>query len=222
MLFAAGFGTRMGALTADRPKPLVPVAGKPLIDHALGWVHSFGADRIVANLHYLPDQIEAHLAGTSIRFSHEAPEILETGGGLRAALPLLGDDPVFTMNTDAVWRGPNPLSLLAGQWDQAKMDALLLCIPKAQALGHSGAGDFVMDEDGRVTRGPGLIYSGLQIIRTEGLATIPERAFSLNLLWDDMLRRRRLFAAAYPGQWCDVGQPESISLAERLLEGADV
>lgn len=222
MLFAAGFGTRMGALTADRPKPLIPVAGTALIDHALGWVTAYDPETIVANLHYLPDQIEAHLEGRGIRFSHEVPDILETGGGLRAALPQLGPEPVFTMNTDAVWRGPNPLSFLAERWNPTEMDALLLCIPGDQALGHSGAGDFRIDKTGRATRGPGHIYSGLQIIRTDGLAAVSDRKFSLNLLWDEMLGRRRLFAASYPGQWCDVGQPESIPLAERLLEGGDV
>lgn len=222
MMFAAGFGTRMGELTATRPKPLIPVAGKALIDHALDLVQSFGPDRIVANLHYRPDQIEAHLAGRGVQFSLETPEILETGGGLRAALPLLSKGPVFTMNTDAIWRGPNPLSLLARHWDPAEMDALLLCVPKSHALGHEGPGDFMIDPDGRVTRGPGHVYSGVQIIKTDRLAEIPDRKFSLNLLWDDMLQRRRLFATAYPGQWCDVGQPQSIPLAERLLEGSDV
>ncbi|MEO3417114.1 nucleotidyltransferase family protein [Roseovarius sp. CAU 1744] len=222
MLFAAGFGTRMGALTADRPKPLIPVAGKALIDHALDLVNAYGPDRIVANLHYLPDQVEAHLADRGVAFSREEPEILETGGGLRAALPLLGHKPVFTMNTDAIWRGPNPLTFLAERWDAAKMDALLLCLGKQQALGHTGAGDFIADAEGRAIRGPGVIYSGLQIIRTETLASFQERKFSLNRVWDIMLDHGRLFTATYPGMWCDVGQPQSISLAERLLAGSDV
>ena len=222
MLFAAGFGTRMGALTADRPKPLIPVAGKALIDHALDLVRAYGPDRIVANLHYLPDQVEAHLKGSGVLLSREAPDILETGGGLRAALPLLGPDPVFTMNTDAVWRGPNPLEFLAERWDEDKMDALLLCLPKSQAHGHSGAGDFVIEANGCATRGPGIIYSGLQIIKTDGLAAFAEPSFSLNRLWDAMLAQNRLFATTYPGEWCDVGRPESIALAERLLERTDV
>lgn len=222
MLFAAGFGTRMGALTAHRPKPLLRVAGQTLLDHALDLVTDYGAARIVVNLHYLPEQIEAHLAGRGILLSNETPEILETGGGLRAALPLLGPGPVFTLNTDAVWRGPNPLCHLAGLWQPETMDALLLCVPPAQALGHEGAGDFVIDAAGRARRGPGAIYSGLQIIKPDLLHEIPDRAFSLNLLWDRMLAEGRLFAAAYPGRWCDVGRPEGLTLAETLLERPDV
>ena len=222
MMFAAGFGTRMGALTAQRPKPLVTVGGKALIDHALDLVTDYGAENITVNLHYLPDQIEAHLRGCNIAFSREEPDILDTGGGLRAALPLLGRDPLFTMNTDAVWRGPNPLQLLADSWIASDMDALLLCIPPAQAQGHKGKGDFLIEGNGAVIRGPGLIYSGLQIIKTDRLADIPERVFSLNLLWDVMLTQGRLRIVEYPGQWCDVGQPESIAIAENMLRGADV
>lgn len=222
MLFAAGFGTRMGALTAVRPKPLIEVAGRPLIDHALDLVTAHGAAPVVANLHYLPEQLAQHLAGRDIRLSHETPDILETGGGLRAALPLLGPGPVFTMNTDAVWRGPNPLDQLARLWCPDRMDALLLCIPRAQALGHSGAGDFQIGSDGRAARGAGSVYSGLQIVKPDLLHTIPERVFSLNRLWDMMLADGRLYAADYPGNWCDVGRPEGIGLAETLLAAADV
>ena len=222
MLFAAGFGTRMGALTKDRPKPLIEVAGKPLIDHALDLVPAYGPPRTVVNLHHLPDQITAHLTGRDVLFSHETPDILETGGGLRAALPLLGPGPVFTMNTDAVWRGPNPLSLLADAWHPEQMDALLLCIPRAQAIGHSGTGDFRIAEDGHATRGPGLIYSGVQIIKPDLLHEIDDPAFSLNLLWDRMLAKNRLSALPYPGQWCDVGHPDGIPQAEAMLAQRDV
>ena len=217
MLFAAGFGTRMGALTATRPKPLIPVAGKPLLDHALDLVRAYGPDRIVANTHYLPDQIAAHLDGTGVVLSHESPDILETGGGLRHALPLLGDGPVFTMNTDAVWSGPNPLALLADQWAPDRMDALLLCVPRKNAVGHGGQGDFLIAEDGRATRGPGAVYAGLQIIKPAGLHAIPGPAFSLNLLWNEMLTHGRLHATLYPGRWCDVGTPKGIALAEDML-----
>lgn len=222
LLFAAGFGTRMGALTAHRPKPLLRVAGKTLLDHALDLVNGYGAARIVVNLHYLPEQIEQHLAGRDILLSHESPDILETGGGLRAALPLLGPGPVFTLNTDAIWRGSNPLCHLAARWSPAKMDALLLCVPAPRAMGHHGAGDFVISADGRAARGPGAIYSGLQIIKPDLLHDIPEKAFSLNLLWDRMLTEGRLFASLYPGRWCDVGRPEGLALAEALLEAPDV
>jgi len=217
MLFAAGFGTRMGALTATRPKPLIEVAGRALIDHALDLVDAHAPPRVVVNLHYLPEQIRAHLRGRDVRFSHETPDILDTGGGLRAALPLLGPGPVLTMNTDAIWRGPNPLTLLAPLWDRARMDALLLCIPPQNAIGHAGAGDFTLGDDDRLSRGPGLVYSGVQIIAPEPLHAIPETGFSLNRVWDRIAERGRLFGAVYPGQWCDVGRPEGIALAEDLL-----
>ncbi len=222
MLFAAGFGTRMGALTADQPKPMIRVAGKPLIDHALDLVTAFGPKHIVANLHYKPEALIHHLQGTGVTLSTEQPDILETGGGLRAALPFLGQGPVFTMNTDAVWQGPNPLDLLADLWDARQMDALLLCIPRNQALGHSGTGDFVIDVNNLARRGPGAVYSGLQIIKTDLLRDIPQPAFSLNLLWDMMLKHDRLYATNYPGKWCDVGSPQGITLAEDMLEYPDV
>ena len=222
MMFAAGFGTRMGALTSDRPKPMIPVAGKPLIDHALELAEQSVAQTTVINLHFKPEMLEQHLEGRNVLLSHEQPDILETGGGLRAALPLLGKGPVFTMNTDAVWRGPNPLDLLAGFWNPEKMDALLLCIPKKRALGHTGTGDFLIKDDGQAYRGPGLVYSGVQIIKTDLLADIPDHSFSLNLLWDRMLQTGRLYALPYPGAWCDVGTPEGIKTAETMLNQTDV
>ena len=216
MLFAAGFGTRMGALTADRPKPLVEVAGRPLIDHALDLVLPVVRGPVVANAHYRADQLEAHLSDTPVQVIREEPEILETGGGLRNALPLLGTGPVFTMNSDSVWRGPNPLDVLARSW-RDDMDALLLGIPVDQAIGHKGTGDFTAGPP--VARGPGLVYSGVQIIRTDGLGDIPDTAFSLNLLWDRMLERGTLHVVTYEGAWCDVGHPEGITLAEGMLSG---
>jgi MurNAc alpha-1-phosphate uridylyltransferase len=218
MIFAAGLGTRMGALTADRPKPLIPIAGRPLLDHALAIARP-AASRIVVNTHYRADQVAAHLAGTETLISHEPGPLLETGGGLRAALPLLGSGPVFTLNSDAVWRGQNPLLALAAAWDPTRMEALLLLLPRPQAIGHTGPGDFLMT-DGPLTRGPGLVYSGAQIITTGDLAAIPDPVFSLNKLWDRMIARRTLFGLRYSGQWCDVGRPDSIPLAEELLSHA--
>lgn len=222
MLFAAGFGTRMGALTVETPKPLIKVAGKALIDHTLALVSAVQPERIVANLHYLPEALASHLAPKGVALSHEQPDILETGGGLRAALPLLGPGPVYTMNTDAIWRGPNPLALLAQHWNPDKMDALLLCLRPENAVGHTGVGDFIADSTGRITRGPGLIYGGAQILDPAGLGDIPEPAFSLNLLWDKMLASKRLFAVEYPGKWCDVGHPGGIALAEEMIGNTDV
>ena len=222
MIFAAGFGTRMGALTQDRPKPLIEVAGRTLIDHALNLVSQYAPPRIVVNLHYRADQLAAHLDGRDVLLSHETPDILDTGGGLRAARPLLGDGPVLTMNSDAVWRGPNPLTHLAPLWDGARMGALLLCLPPERALGHTGPGDFTLAPDGRLSRGPGLVYSGVQVIDPACLADIPDRVFSLNHAWDRLAAEGRLFGAIYPGQWCDVGRPEGIALAEEMLESGHV
>ncbi len=220
MLFAAGFGTRMGALTKDRPKPLILVAGRALIDHALSLAESAGAAPRVANLHYLGDQIATHLAGRGVALSWEREQILDTGGGLRAALPLLGPGPVMTLNSDAVWTGQNPLIQLASAWDDAAMDALLLLLPALQARGHVGAGDFVMDGAGRLTRANGAagsVYLGAQIMRTDRLATIPEPVFSLNRLWDHQIAEGRAFGVIHRGGWCDVGRPEGIAEAEALL-----
>ena len=216
MLFAAGFGTRMGALTTHQPKPLVSVAGRPLIDHALDMIQAADLSKIVVNLHYHGDKLRAHLADRNVQFSEER-DILETGGGLRAALPLLGDAPVFTSNSDAMWQGPNPFQLLEQAWDPDRMDGLLMLVPQNAAIGHTGKGDFLCAEDGRLVRGPGPIYTGVQIIKTDHLAAIPQTAFSLNVLWDEMLAQQRLFGLVYPGEWCDIGRPEGIVLAERMI-----
>lgn len=222
MLFAAGLGTRMGELTRNRPKPLIEVGGKTLLDHTLELARDVNPARIVANTHYLSHQIRDHLAGQNVRISDEQPLVLETGGGLRKALPLLGEGPVYTANTDAIWRGPNPFELLRQAWRPEEMDALLLCVPRNNAVGHSGKGDFLIDASGRLSRGPGLVYGGVQIIKTGGLHAIEDEAFSLNLLWDRMHRDLRLFGLEYSGKWCDVGTPAGIDLAENMLKGCDV
>ena len=223
MLYAAGFGTRMGALTADRPKPLIEVAGRPLIDHALALVPP--GLRVVVNTHYRAEQIAAHVAGRGLLLSHE-PELLDTGGGLRAALPLLDADPVYTLNTDAAWTGPNPLTTLAAAWDAARMDALLLVLPMARATGHKGTGDFAIAADGALSRGPGfvpaVVHTGAQILSPRLLDAVPDRIFSSNRLWDAAEARGRLFGVMHPGGWCDVGHPGSIPLAEAMLATADV
>ncbi|MGX9356087.1 nucleotidyltransferase family protein [Roseobacteraceae bacterium S113] len=217
LLFAAGFGTRMAPLTDHMPKPLIKVDGTALLDHALALCTALNLPRIVVNTHYRAAQIEDHLKDRNIALSHEAPDVLETGGGLRHALPLLGPGPVFTLNTDAVWSGPNPLSALRAAWDPARMDALLLCVPLAQTTGHSGTGDFTIAQDGQLTRGGTLVYSGAQIINPASLHDITERAFSLNLPWNEMATRGRLFGLSYTGRWADVGRPDAIKPAEDML-----
>jgi MurNAc alpha-1-phosphate uridylyltransferase len=227
MLFAAGFGTRMGALTATRPKPLIPVAGRALIDHALALADAAGIARKVANLHYRGDQIATHLAPRGdVLLSWERGAILETGGGLRAALPLLGagGGPVFTLNTDAVWTGANPLDELRAAWDGERMDALLLLLPLDRAMGHAGSGDFAVDRDGRIARGGPMVYLGAQIVATAALERIADTAFSLNLVWNAAIAGGRAFGTVHAGGWCDVGRPEGIAIAEALLRqaGGDV
>ncbi len=222
MLFAAGFGTRMKHLTRDRPKPMIDVGGRPLIDHALALTDDLPAEKTVANLHYKPEGLGDHLTRHGVETVLEMPTILDTGGGLRNALPLLRAHDVMTLNTDAIWQGPNPLNLLDSAWQPDHMDALLVCIPKERALGRSGPGSFIADATGRITRGDGAVYCGAQVIKTDILHTIPDHVFSLNLIWDLLIKRNSLFSVEYPGKWCDVGHPEGIALAERLLEVPDV
>jgi N-acetyl-alpha-D-muramate 1-phosphate uridylyltransferase len=223
MVFAAGFGTRMGALTADRPKPLIPVAGRPLIDHALDVAEAAGADRVVVNTHYRAGQMAAHLAGRGVTISHEDGKILETGGGLKAALPLLGDGPVAILNSDGIWTGANPLQELAQAWDGARMEALLLLLPLDQTLAHGPRGDFRLDTEGRLSRGAGgedHVYIGAQIMNPARVAATPDAVFSLNRPWNEMIAAGTAFGLLHKGDWCDVGQPEGIAEAERLLQHA--
>lgn len=219
MLFAAGKGTRMAPLTDTAPKPLIPVAGQPLLDRALDLARAGGARRIVVNIHHLGDQIARHLSDSEVMVSDETDLLLDTGGGLRRALPLLGPGPVLTLNPDAVWTGPNPVAALRAAWDGGRMDALLMLVPLDRAHGRIGGGDFTLDAGGRISRGGDLVYTGCQIIRTEGLAAISEQVFSLNLLWDRLLARGRVFGMIHKGDWCDVGRPDCIPLAEAMLAG---
>lgn len=218
MIFAAGKGTRMGELTRTTPKPLIQVGGKALIDHALALVDGAAIHKIVVNTHYLGDQIIDHLAGRDVLISHETTRLLETGGGLKKALTLLNTDTVITLNADAVWSGPNPINLLTRCWNPLEMDALLALLPGTRARGYKGTGDFLMDADGRLKRGPELIYTGCQIIKTSLLHDIPKDVFSLNIIWDKLLKNRRLFGVEYDGEWCDVGHPKGIPIAEAMLE----
>ena len=222
MIFAAGLGTRMGALTLTRPKPLLEVAGRPLIDHALALALEAGVARIVVNTHAHAGQVRAHLARVApeVRVSHE-PERLETGGGLKRALPLLGAGPVLTLNADMVWRGPNPLTLLGAAWRPGDR-ALLLLLPRAAAIGHAGAGDFFLGADGRLARRGGaaaadFVYAGAGIIDPAAVAEFPGEVFSLNPVWDRLGAEGTLRGVVYPGGWVDVGRPEGIALAEEEL-----
>lgn len=221
MIMSAGFGTRMSALTANRPKPLLPVAGMPLINHALSYCAEAGVKRHVVNLHYLGDQIRAHLDGRDdIAFSDEA-EILDTGGGVTKALPLLGDAPFYTLNSDAIFIGPPALSALAKAWRADTMDALLLMVRREAAIGYTRAGDFRL-EDGRPARkgtaaNAPYVYSGAQIIKPKVFKDAPVGAFSTNVIWDQLSAKNRLSAVVYDGVWVDVGTPEGLKLADEAL-----
>ena len=221
MVFAAGLGTRLGHLAKNTPKPLVVVGGKPLIDHALDIAEQADIRRVVVNVHYMADKLLHHLENRKgVAVSDESGELLETGGGLLKALPLLDSACVFTINSDAVWKGENPMASLRAAWDPPAMDALLLLAPLPRAVGHRGTGDFVMDAGGRIRRCEpgegGLVYTGAQIIRTAGLPGIGRKVFSLNAAWDRMLERGRLFGLVYSGRFADAGTPQGLELAESL------
>jgi MurNAc alpha-1-phosphate uridylyltransferase len=223
MILAAGFGTRMGALTRDRPKPLLEVAGRPLLDHAIA--AAGGASPLVVNGHYRADQIRAFLSAhhPDAIFVEEAPAILESGGGIKHALPHLGQGPVLTLNADAVWSGPAPSDILAAQWDPARMQGLLLLVPRNKAVGRDGGGDFLLGPDGRLTWDKGaetLVYTGAQIITTARIAAHRDTVFSLREVWRDMIADGGLFGCVYPGVWADVGHPAGIGLAEGMLRDA--
>ena len=218
MIFAAGNGTRMAPLTDVTPKPLILVGGQTLLDRALALGRQAGAGPVALNIHHLGGQIRDHIAGTDIAISDESDLLLETGGGLRKARPLLGPGPVITMNPDVIWTGPNPVSALLAAWDDASMDALLMLVPLGRTHGRNGGGDFSLDDAGRLIRKGDLVYGGAQIIRPDRLAEIGDQVFSLNRLWDLMIADGRAYGLIHPGEWCDVGRPDCIPLAEGLLD----
>ena len=215
MIFAAGFGTRMGALTSQTPKPLIPVAGRPMIDYAIDLLREAGISTIVANAHYLSDQIVTHLRTRDVTVSLEEDQILDTGGGLRSALPLLGDGPVITINPDAIWLGPNPIRELLAAWDTS-MSALLMLVPAARAHGTNHSGDFSL-EHGAIARDGPYIYGGAQILQTHDLHKMSGDVFSLNAYWDHLAKSGDLNGVAYSGDWCDIGTPDGLRTAEALL-----
>lgn len=218
MIFAAGKGTRMAPLTDVTPKPLIRVAGQTLLDRALDLGQAAGVGRIAVNIHHLGGQIRDHISGQGIAISDESDLLLETGGGLRKALPLLGPGPVITMNPDVVWTGANPVRALLDAWDDARMDALLMLVPLARTHGRHGGGDFSLDGQNRLIRKGDLVYGGAQIIRPDRLAEIGDQVFSLNRLWDLMIADGRAYGLIHGGEWCDVGRPDSIALAAGLLD----
>lgn len=217
MILAAGFGTRMGALTADRPKSLIEVAGRPLLDHALAAARR-GGGPIAVNAHYCAEQIVRHLAGSDVNVLHETPDILDSGGGLRNALAVLGQGPLATLNADAVWAGPEPIDCLRDAWDPALMDVLVLLVPLARAVGREGGGDFCLLPTGHVRADKtGDVYTGAQLIGQGVVGQWPEGAFSMWEIWEAAISAGRMCGCVYPGQWADVGHPAGIALAEEML-----
>jgi MurNAc alpha-1-phosphate uridylyltransferase len=228
MVLAAGLGKRMRPLTATRPKPLVEVAGKALLDHAIDRLKAAGVKRAVVNVHYLADALEAHLKrrvqGIEIAVSDERAQLLETGGGLVKALPLIDADPFLVVNSDNLWvDGPaDSIRALAARWDDATMDALLLLVPLARANCHNGRGDFHMDGAGHLSRRkPGrvapFVFTGVQIVSKRLFEGAKAEPFSLNILWDKAITTGRVFGLVHNGLWFDVGTPPAVKRTEMML-----
>ncbi|WP_336966040.1 nucleotidyltransferase family protein [Sphingobium aquiterrae] len=228
MLMAAGLGKRMRPLTATRPKPLVKVAGKALIDHALDRLQAGGIETVVVNVHYLADTVEAHLRARHLPMrlliSDERSQLLETGGGLMKARELLGDQAFLCANSDNLWiDGPrDSIALLRDLWDDDRMDALLLLVPHARATCHNGPGDFHMDAMGKLSRRrPGrvapFVFTGVQILSPRLLVDPPGPAFSTNVLWNRAIAAGRAYGVSHQGLWFDVGTPQAIPVVEADL-----
>ena len=227
MVLAAGIGKRMRPLTAMTPKPLIEVQGRALIDYGLDRLCAAGVREAVVNVHYLADLVEVHMArrdAPAITISDERDELLDTGGGIVRALPTLGDQPFYLINSDSFWiEGVKPnLELLADYFDPARMDALLLLASTVQAVGYAGAGDFEMDTAGHLVRrreravAP-FAYAGAAILSPRLFQDAPAGAFSLNRLFDQAIADKRLHGVRMEGLWLHVGTPPAIRAAERAI-----
>jgi MurNAc alpha-1-phosphate uridylyltransferase len=229
MVLAAGFGERMRPITLRLPKPLVTLAGKPLLDHVLDKLAAAGVTTAIVNVHYLPDQLEAHLAARRARppetlVSDERGVLLDTGGGAKKALSLLGYGPFFIHNADSVWsEGATPaLTRMLRKWNPATMDCLLLLAPTATSIGYAAKGDFSMAPDGRLARRGNEVvpfaFAGVSLCDARLFDNAPEGRFSLNLLWDRALAKGRLYGVRLDGRWMHVGTPDALAEAETLFE----
>jgi MurNAc alpha-1-phosphate uridylyltransferase len=228
MVLAAGLGKRMRPLTDDRPKPMVEVAGKPLIDHALDKLAEAGVAHAVVNVHYLPDRLVAHLEARTdprVTVSDERELLLETGGGMIKAAPLL-PDPFFCVNSDNIWidGAIDAFRALSAAWDSKRMDALLLLVPHEGARNARYKGDFELEADGRLVRRVGehatYIFTGIQLVAKRLLREAPSGPFSTNVLWDRAIEEGRLYGTELTGHWFEVGTPEAIAPTEAALAGA--
>lgn len=228
MVMAAGLGKRMRPLTATRPKPLVEVNGRALIDHVFDRLRASGVERAVVNVHYLADALEAHLRrvrGLEIVVSDERGRLLETGGGIVQARGLLGSEPFLVVNSDNLWiDGPSDaIRMLAARWDDSAMDALLLLVPLARANHHGGQGDFRLAPDGRITgrrlrgRLAPFVFTGVQILSPRLIADWPEGPFSTMVFWERAIASGRAYGIVHQGLWFDVGTPGAIGKTETML-----
>jgi MurNAc alpha-1-phosphate uridylyltransferase len=226
MVMAAGYGKRLRPLTDTVPKPMVRVLGRPMIDVVLNRLAAAGVERVVINLHHLGNVIRDHLRDRKdleILYSEET-EILETGGGIKQALPLLGADPFFVVNAKIIWLNgkEDALIRLADAWDDARMDSLLLLQPTATAIGYGGPGDFLMDPEGRLIRRPEwgvapFLYSGIYICHPRLFDDSPDGAYSVNILWDRAIEAGRLYGIRHDGEWYHVSTPQQLGEVEREL-----
>lgn len=231
MVLAAGLGTRLRPLTDSLPKPLVMVAGETLIDRILDRLAEVGVEEVVVNLHHKADQLSGHLARRDRPRIVESREetLLETGGGVRKALPLLGDGPFFAVNGDVLWRNGkrSALDRLAAAWDDGRMDGLLLLQRTVSAVGYDGHGDFMLTQDGMVRRPkpgeiPPYVFAGVQILHPRLFADAPDGPFSLNRLYHPAAAAGRLGGVLHDGEWYHVGTPQALAEAEETLATAKV
>ena len=229
MVLAAGKGTRMRDLASERPKPLIKVKDTPLIDGVLDRVSAAGVRKVVVNVHHFAGMLRDHLVSRQepeIAISDESDQLLDTGGGVARALEHFGGRPFFVLNADVLWLDgrANTLSRLAQRWSDEEMDALLLMCFTINAIGYEGLGDFMMADDGRLSRreeqcvAP-FAFSGIQVLHPRLFDAAPDGVFSLNRLWDKAESKGRLFGLIHEGAWMHVGTPEGVSAAEDVLSG---
>lgn len=230
MVLAAGLGTRLRPITDTMPKPLVPIAGKPMIDYGLDALADAGVTRAVVNVHHFADQMTAHLASRTVPdiiLSDETEQLMNSGGGLARGLKLLGADPVLVMNADLFWIGETPgektnLLRLAEGFDPERMDMIMLCVRLEDTTGHNGKKDFSLDGEGRLTRyregsGSPVVYAGALALMPSLLDDAPDDAFNLNIYFDRAIEKGRLFGIMLEGHWITVGTPEAIGAAEAVI-----
>ncbi len=227
MILAAGYGKRMRPLTDHLPKPLIPIAGKSMLTRTLEHLDRAGIQSLVLNTHYLASQLHDFVGMhcPHAQISHEET-LLETGGGIKKALPLLGHEPFFVLNGDSVWTGPDSLKDMKKLWDEAKMDVLLLLIPHERAHGYTGNGDFHLLPDGRLTRpkegeSASYVYIGVQYIHPRLFNDVPEGIYSMNLLWDQALTEGRLYGYVHNGEWYHISTPEDVERYSPMIVESD-